>query len=490
VHRALRLDPHIEDIILNVLEENYCKSSAFSVQDIVSTINGKCDKKSAELNVELGGVSRRTVCRFIDDLNIKKMKGRLSQKTFRLIMRNALQYFDVLEPYGRVELDSTVLDILIVDKFGNIIGSPTLYAMIDTATQTIVGIFLTIQPASQVGVLQTLQFAFSEKGEQFRQQHGCIHRWPAPADIRVLVMDNGADCHGPMVVKAARYLSMQLEYCIAGAPYQKPFIERFFGSLHSMLIKKLPGAKYSHDKREEHALENSQKTAKLTLDELNSMIIRWITDTYHIRPSDRLTNKFGHACAPTQALELLSQKHVIYPAPSVEELMDSCRHHLGVKLNVTREGLNYQCQQYQNEYISSLYKTNGKQKVDVYVNPLDCSSIHVFDSCTKTWVVVPNKNPYLPAMSFEQAKFYRRQSYKTDLEISRAEHVLNQQLIIEDAHSMKSKKGRINRNRKAERDIERAQAAITAAAQQSDADVPLVSPDPIQTVVKPHRRKK
>ncbi|WP_313026600.1 hypothetical protein [Pseudomonas lopnurensis] len=44
VHRALRLDPHIEDIILNVLEEKYCKSSAFSVQDIISTINGQCDK--------------------------------------------------------------------------------------------------------------------------------------------------------------------------------------------------------------------------------------------------------------------------------------------------------------------------------------------------------------------------------------------------------------------------------------------------------------
>lgn len=69
------------------------------------------------------------------------MKGRLNRKTFRLIMRNALQYFDVQEPYARVELDSTVLDILIVDRFGNIIGSPTLYAMIDTATQTIVGIF-------------------------------------------------------------------------------------------------------------------------------------------------------------------------------------------------------------------------------------------------------------------------------------------------------------------------------------------------------------
>jgi len=48
----------------------------------------------------------------------------------------------------------------------------------------------------------------------------------------------------------------------------------------------------------------------------------------------------------------------------------------------------------------------------------------------------------------------------------------------------------INRNRKAERDIERAQAAITATVQQPEVDAPVVSPDSIQTVVKPHRRKK
>ena len=490
VHRSLSLDPHVEDIIINVLEEKYCNSAGFSVKDIVETINIRCDKKSAELNVELGGVSRRAVGRFIENLNIKKLKGRLSKKTFRLIMRDVVHYFDVQEPYARVELDSTVLDILIVDAFGNIVGSPTLYALIDTATQTIVGIFLTIQPASQVGVLQTLQFAFSAKGEAFREQHGCVHHWPAPADIRVLVMDNGADCHGPMVVKAARYLSMMLEYCIAGAPYQKPFIERFFGTLHTMLIKKLPGAKYSHDKREEHALENAEKTAKLTLDELNTLIIRWITDTYHLKNSDRLTSKFNRPCSPIQALEILSQQYVLFPAPSAEELLEACRHHLEVKLNVTREGLNYQCQQYQNEYISELYKTNGKQKVEVYVNPLDCSAIHVFDSASKSWRVVPNKNPYMPAMSFEQAKYYRSQSYRSDLEISRAEHVMNQHQIIEDAHASKSRKGRINRNRKAERDIARAQAAITTASQQPVVDVPLVSPEPNEAAVKPHRRKK
>lgn len=320
VHRSLALDPHVEEIILNVIEEKYCNKYSFSVQDIVNNINNKCRAKSSDLNVELGGVSRRTVSRFIAQLNLKKVKRRLSPYTFRLITRNALHYFDVKEPYARVEIDSTVLDIFIVDAVGNVIGSPTLYAMIDTATLTIVGIFLTIQPASQIGVLQTLQFAFSPKDEAFRQQHGCINLWPAPADVRSLVMDNGSDCHGPMVVKAARYLSMILEYCVAGAPYQKPFIERFFGTLHTMLIKKLPGAKFSHDKREEHALENAEKSARLTLGELNALIIRWVTDAYHIKVSDRLSDKFGFPCSPIQALDLLSQQYVVFPAPSADEL--------------------------------------------------------------------------------------------------------------------------------------------------------------------------
>ena len=490
VHRSLSIDPHIEEIILNILEEKYCNSYSFSVQGIVNDINNKCDEKSAELNVELGGVSRRTVSRFISALNIKKLKGRLSSKTFRSIMRNALSYLDVKEPYARVETDSTVLDIFIVDARGNVIGTPTLYAMIDTATLTIVSIYLTIQPASQVGVMQTLQFAFSPKGEDFRKKHGCIHAWPAPADIRSLVMDNGADFHGPMIVKAARYLSMLLEYCVAGAPYQKPFIERLFGTLNTTLINKLPGAKFSHDKREQHALENAQKSASLTLEELNTYIIRWVTDTYHIKVSGRLSDRFGYPCTPIEALDILSQQYVVFPAPSADELLDACRNYLELPLNVTRDGINYQKQQYQSEYVSTLFKTNSKVKVDAFINPLDCSQIHIFDSETKVWQVVPNKNTYMSAMSFEQAKYYRSQNYLSDHAYSRESHVLNQLQIIDDANAKKSKKGRINSNRKAEREIEQAQASITTAIQQSVADVPLESSAFGAEPVKPYRRKK
>ncbi|GAA6132294.1 transposase [Halopseudomonas sabulinigri] len=490
VHRTLAMDPVVEEIILNTIEDKYCNSSRFSLQDIVYDINQKCDAKSEELDYDLGGVSRRSVSRFISRLNIHKIKGRLSRNTFRLIVRNALSYHNVLEPYARVEVDSTPLDIFVVDDHGNVLGCPTLYAMIDTATMTIVAVHLTIHAPSQVGVLQTLQFAFSPKGELFRQQHSCVNEWPAPADIRTLVMDNGADFHGPMVVKASQHLSMMLEYCQAGAPYQKPFIERFFGTLTTMLIMKLPGAKTSQDKRELHSLEMANKSASLTLDQLNTFIIRWIADTYHVKKNNRLTEKFDGECTPLKALEILSQKYVVFPAPSPEELSDACRRTLDVQLKVTREGINYQGHQYQGEYVSALYKTNSKVTVAACVNPLDCSSIHVYDGLTKKWVVVPHKNPNMPAISFEQAKDIRKRRSKSDLDMSRESEVLNQMQIIVDAHSKKKPKGPLGVNRKAEREILNAQASILATTQQADTTVPTVSPVPTQSATQPHRRKK
>lgn len=187
---------------------------------------------------------------------------------------------------------------------------------------------------------------------------------------------------------------------------------------------------------------------------------------------------------------MLSQQYPIFPAPSPDEMMSACRHHLGVKLNVTREGVNYQKQQYQSAYVSALYKTNSRVKVDVCINPLDCSVIHIFDEDSKSWLVVPNKNTYMPAMSFEQAKYYRSQNYLSDHAFSKESHVLNQQKIIEDANAKKSKKGGINSNRKAEREIERAQASITTAGQQSEPDVPQAAPASLEVAAKPHRRKK
>lgn len=490
VHHSLSMEPEVQEIILNVIESKYCSSSRFSIQDIVHAINIRCSEKSAEIGVELGGVSRRTVGRFIARLNLKNIKGRLNPRTFRLIMRNACSYLDVKEPYARVEGDSTVLDIFIVDASGNVIGCPTFYALIDTATMTIVGIHLTIQAASQVGLMQSLQFAFSPKGEPFKTQWSCVHEWPAPADIRTLVLDNGSDCHGPMIVKASQHLGMMLEYCVAGAPYQKPFIERFFGTLNTMLIKKLPGAKKSHDKRETHGLEDAQKSATLTIEKLNEVIIRWITDSYHIKKSDRLSEKFGQEFTPLQALTRLSQQYVVFPAPSAEELMEACRHYLEVKLSITREGINYQRQFYQNEYVSALFKTNSTVKVDVCINPLDCRSVHIYDLGLKEWVTVQNKNPNMPAISFEQAKEIRKAHYKSDFELSGEDYVINHINIIEDANAQKRPKGKIRENQRAQRTVDKANAVAIAPEQQLPIAETVLAAAPTEIVVAPHRRKK
>lgn len=491
VHRSLSLDPLVEEIILTQIENKYCQSTKFNIQDIVNDINISCDKKSKEINRDIGGVSRRTVTRFIHSLSLKKFKGRLNPRTFRMMMRDALKYLDVKEPYERVEMDSTPLDVFVVDDAGNVIGSPTLYAMIDCATSIIVGMFLTIQRPSQVSLMQAVSFAFIEKGEKFRKTYKLKSNWPAPADLRTLVLDNGTDCHGPMVVQAARYLGITLEYCAAGAPYQKPFVERFFGTLKTGLILKLPGSKKSLDKREMYALEMAKAEACLTIRDLEEKIIQWIGDVYHNRPNDRLSEKYGCECSPLKALSILADRHPIFPPPSPDEFIQACMHYLEVPLNVVREGINYQRQVFTNEFVSRLYKTNSKQKVNVTINPLDCRSIFVFDEDAKEWVSVLNKNTNMPAISFEQAKANRKRLYKSDHEMAAEAHVLAAHEIIEDANTKKRRKGRIGDNNRAQRELEKAQAALqdmTPVVTSQPAVTTATSPSSAPT--KAFRRKK
>lgn len=491
VHRSLSFDPLVEEIILSQIEIKYCNNSKFSIQDIVNEINIACDKKSREISRYLGGVSRRTVSRFIHSLSLKKLKGRLSPRTFRSIAREALRYLDVKEPFERVEMDSTTLDIFVVDNAGNVIGSPTLYIMIDSATSIIVGMFLTIQKPSQVALMQTIQFAFKEKGENFRKKYQLKTAWPAPADLRTLVLDNGSDCHGPMVVQGARYLGITLEYCAVGAPYQKPFVERFFGTLNTGLILKLPGAKKSLDKREMYALETAKAEACLTIEDLDKKIIQWICDVYHHRRNDRLSEKYDCECSPLKALSILSDQYPIFPPPSPDEFIEACRHYLEVPLNVTREGINYQRQFFTNEFVSRLYKTNSKRTVNVTINPLDCRSIFVFDEDSKSWINVPNKKPSMPAISFEQAKENRKRLYKSDHEMAGEAHVLAAHEMLEEANAKKRRKGKIGDNNRAQREIEKAQAAL-----QDSAPVVMSQPvgsgqiTPSSTPSTPFRRKK
>ncbi|MNZ69449.1 hypothetical protein D3C78_877470 [compost metagenome] len=166
-------------------------------------------------------------------------------------------------------------------------------------------------------------------------------------------------------------------------------------------------------------------------------------------------------------------------------------HYLEVPLNVVREGINYQRHVFTNEFVSRLYKTNSKQKVNVTINPLDCRSIFVFDEETKEWVSVPNKNPNMPAISFEQAKANRKRLYKSDHEMAGEAHVLAAHEIIEDANTRKRRKGRIGDNNRAQRELEKARMALQDS-------VPVVTNQPAvagattpsSTPAKPFRRKK
>jgi len=166
-----------------------------------------------------------------------------------------------------VEADGNLLDILIVDPYtGEILGRPTLTAIIDRYTRVIIAVEITLEPFSQSTLMRTIKKSMNSedglKGGSYQK----------------LVVDNGSDYISKSAKSLCNHLGITLSYCAPREPNGKAMIERFFGTLNTQLIHTLPGTTYSNPKHKGDY--QSDKKAAVSLDELKEYVNEWL-DLYH-----------------------------------------------------------------------------------------------------------------------------------------------------------------------------------------------------------------
>src|SRR5690606_27686506 len=121
------------------LLEFFKESDRFCISAITELVNTRARDICVELRLPFTGVSRRSVSRAIRKIgNFESVKGRLDSRTTRQILHASLELLRIEAPYERVEYDSTVLNVHIVNEHGVVIGKPTLYLLIDCATGAII----------------------------------------------------------------------------------------------------------------------------------------------------------------------------------------------------------------------------------------------------------------------------------------------------------------------------------------------------------------
>lgn len=453
-NRASKLSEVSEQALQETLIDFFKGTDRFSILTITQLANAKAKEICTQLKLPFTGMSRRSVTRAIYKIgNLESVKGRLGTRAANQVLHAALELLLIEAPYERVEYDSTVLNVHIVNEEGVTIGKPTLYLLIDCATGAIIAFYLTIQAESEETFLRLLEMAFMPRDASFLQRFGVKNALPAPALWHKMCGDNSAAHHGQGMYHALWFLGVANEFSQAGTPQSHPYVERTHGSTKTGLIKKLCGANLSEEILEKDPEGRALREASLTLPQLEKLVARWICDVYMNTPLARLTYRFGYRCSPRQAMNALTKFYPLVPPPTPEEFREACLQYRSKKVALTNKGVVFDTFQYNSKELYELYlAAPRKTKVEIRWHPLDVSSVSVVSPLDqKVMITVPNKLRNLPPLSFGEAKEIRRKLYRSDadltaeeyhqaaVELNRDIHALNQDTVASRKRAARAK---------------------------------------------------
>lgn len=484
----------VEEVALDAIMKYFCDTDKFNYSQITKFVNVKCIAYAEKQGLQFEGMSRRTVRRRIKELSTTLIApGQVDKATFHQEMRSAIKKFFVERPYERVEIDAASADLFLRDQEGLSIGRATVYAGIDVATAHVMTLIISIRKPSEELVLKLFEFAFSPKGDEFHQKYDLKNKWPAPAAIETVVLDNAQEHHGAMVLGALRYLGVTVDYPQAGKPQAKPFIERFFGVLKTKLINACPGSVCSQSKFEKNSYKKAEAQNLFSLAEFERLVIRWVMDVYHQTPIPRLEERFGPGCTPAKALNILKAKYGTLPPPNHQDFTDACWDYRKELRQLRHDGIAFKGLQYHSDELAYLYRHIGQDRsVEVRYNPLDCSIIRVVDPRDNQILIKAyNKNTNMPVQSFEDVKFSRSNRRLSDGELAGTAYVRTEVEILDELYDKKKSKKMHERNEAARKQDELDQIKETASKRPKVKPVstPQSAPPSQPLIAAPRRRK-
>jgi putative transposase len=168
-------------------------------------------------------------------------------------------------PNALWQADHTELDLLVLDADGAP-ARPWLTVVLDDCSRAVAGYTVFLGAPSALNLSLALRQAIWRKADPGWAVHGIPD---------VLYADHGSDFISDHLTQVAVDLHIDLVHSIVGRPQGRGKLERFFGSLTTELLPELPG----------HLVRGQPASPPaLTMPQLDAVLGRWITATYHHRP--------------------------------------------------------------------------------------------------------------------------------------------------------------------------------------------------------------
>ncbi len=257
------------------------------------------------------------------------------------------------------QCDHTRVDVLLVDQHGEILSRPWLTTVIDTYSRCIMGINLGFDDPSSVVVALALRHAILPK--RYGSEYKLHCEWGTYGKPEHFYTDGGKDFRSNHLSQIGAQLGFVCH--LRDRPSEGGVVERPFKTLNDQLFSTLPG--YTGSNVQERP-EDAEKDARLTLRELEQLLVRYIVDRYNqsidARMGDQTRFERWEAGLPT------------VPVPIPERDLDICLMKQS-RRTVQRGGcLQFQNLMYRGEYLAGY----AGETVNLRFDPRDITTILVY----------------------------------------------------------------------------------------------------------------
>lgn len=180
-------------------------------------------------------------------------------------------------PLALVQIDHTLVDVIVVDSVTRVpIQRPWLTLAIDVCSRCVMGFHLSLEPPSATSVALCVAHAVLPKIR-------CLSKWKIEADwphglMSRLHLDNAKEFHSEALRRGCEQYGIAIDYRPVRTPHYGGHIERLIGTMMGK-VHLLPGTTFS-DVRAKGDLD-PQKTAAMTIDELERWLAHAIAGIYH-----------------------------------------------------------------------------------------------------------------------------------------------------------------------------------------------------------------
>lgn len=291
-------------------------------------------------------------------------------------------------PLSRVEVDHTLVDLLLVNKAGEDIGKKWLTTILESNTRAVLGHHLSFDSPSATSILYALKNAIRSKSYIKRKYPHIEMESNIYGVPKVIVTDRGRDFTSKHFENTCRVIGMKIEHCPPYKPRFKGKIERFHGTINKGLFHQLPGTTLSNVVAKKKFNYNSEKAAGLTEEVLDELVHIWIYGVYHKK------KQRGALGIPNDLWDKRTKGMTkTFPSnPDWELLVGKTG-----EGTIHPEGIKYQYLDYNSEELHFLRRAlvaeSKALKIMFVYDPDNIGHIRIFDPINKRHLKVPCTNP-------------------------------------------------------------------------------------------------